>query len=88
MTWEIKYTQTVAKELHQIPKKDLPKVRQALEDLAKKTNPLEGAEKLSEVTPLWRIRVGNYRIIFTLERSHKILVVLRIAHRKDAYRNL
>lgn len=35
---------------------------------------------------LWRIRIGNYRVIYEIHDERLIVWVLRVAHRKDVYR--
>jgi len=37
---------------------------------------------------LWRIRVGDYRVIYTVRDAELVVLVLRVAHRSSAYRNL
>ena len=45
-----------------------------------------GSVKLEGEENLWRIRVGDYRIVYTIEDKKLIVLVVRIAHRKDVYR--
>jgi mRNA interferase RelE/StbE len=45
-----------------------------------------GVTKLTGSASLWRIRVGDYRVIFEIDDPAQIVLVLRIAHRRDAYR--
>lgn len=51
-----------------------------------------GSRKLSgnpvddSANAFWRIRVGDYRVIYTTEEDHLVVVVVRVRHRKDAYR--
>lgn len=42
--------------------------------------------KLAGEENLWRIRVGDYRIIYTIRDKQLLILVLRIAHRRDVYR--
>ena len=44
------------------------------------------SKKLSGSVLRWRIRVGDYRILYEIDDSQKIVKVYRIAHRKDVYR--
>jgi mRNA interferase RelE/StbE len=46
------------------------------------------AKKLKGLDELYRVRVGNYRIVYTIEDKKLIILVVRIAHRKDAYKRL
>ena len=62
-------------------------IRDAIDALA--DNPIpEGAVKLQGVKGLWRIRSGEYRIIYTIERMEITVVILKINDRKNVYRNL
>jgi mRNA interferase RelE/StbE len=36
--------------------------------------------------PAWRVRVGDYRVIYTIEDDRLIVVVITVGHRRDAYR--
>ncbi len=47
---------------------------------------LHNSKKLSGSGSRWRIRVGDYRILYEIDDSHKIVKVFRIAHRKEVYR--
>lgn len=43
---------------------------------------------LKKSTPLWRIRVGNYRIVYEIRENTLSIYVIKIAHRKDIYRDI
>ncbi len=45
-----------------------------------------GVVKLAGHENLWRIRVGNYRVVYEIHGNRLVVLVLRVAHRKDAYR--
>ena len=47
-----------------------------------------GAKQLSGMTGVWRIRVGRYRVVYEVHHDRKVVMVLRVAHRKDVYRDL
>jgi len=46
------------------------------------------AKKLAGMDELYRIRTGDYRIVYTIKDKKLVVLVVRIAHRKDIYRNL
>jgi mRNA interferase RelE/StbE len=56
-----------------------------LVELARNPGP-PGVEKLAGGTDEYRVRVGNYRIVYAIEDARLIVLVLRIADRKDVYR--
>ena len=45
-----------------------------------------GVVKLAGDENLWRIRIGNYRVVYEIHADRLLVLVLRVAHRKDAYR--
>ena len=45
-----------------------------------------GTGKLAGDDNLWRIRIGNYRVVYEIHDDRLVVVVLRVAHRKDVYR--
>jgi mRNA interferase RelE/StbE len=47
-----------------------------------------GCKKLSTPAELYRVRSGEYRIVFAVNRQHRTVAVIRVRHRKDVYRGL
>ncbi len=45
-----------------------------------------GMVKLAGDNNLWRIRIGNYRVVYEIHDDRLVVLVLRVAHRKDVYR--
>ena len=72
------------KELNKIPQKELPKITERIQALAKDSRP-PGCEKLAAQNA-YRIRQGSYRIIYTIEEDKLIIIVIKIVHRRDIYR--
>jgi mRNA interferase RelE/StbE len=67
----------------------LPDIRSRVTDVlfALETNPRpHGVTKLTGGHDLWRLRVGDYRVLFEIDDPAQTVLVLRIAHRRDAYR--
>ena len=50
------------------------------------SNPTAGTRLKGEFAGLWRVRVGEYRIIYELRQSEVTVLVLRVAHRREVYR--
>jgi mRNA interferase RelE/StbE len=65
----------------------LQRIRQAIRELASEPRPI-GYKKLTGYENLYRIRVGDWRIIYALEEKQLIVLVLEISPRSSAYRNL
>jgi mRNA interferase RelE/StbE len=67
-------------------KKAEPSLRRRIrEDLVKLADsPEEKGERLMH-SPFWRIRVGDYHVIYEIDREHSRVIVLFIGHRRDVY---
>lgn len=61
------------------------RINQHLIDLESEPRP-SGVEKLSGRQNSWRIRVGDYRILYAIDDAQRRIAVYRIAHRREAYR--
>jgi mRNA interferase RelE/StbE len=73
-------------ELEQMPKRVVQKIVIAIEKLAENPRPM-GVKKLkNSKEDLYRIRVGDYRIIYAINDGIRIVNILRIGNRKDIYR--
>ena len=75
---------SVAKDLKAFPKKDVKRIISAIRGLASEPRP-PGAKKLSG-QDRYRIRQGNYRILYTIEDEKLIVCVVRLGNRRDVYR--
>jgi mRNA interferase RelE/StbE len=73
------------KDLETLPAKSCKQVIKAIDQLAKDPRP-QGCKKLKgEDEYMWRIRVGDYRVLYTIEDTVQIIDIRRIGHRKDIY---
>ena len=82
--YKIFFKKSVKKDLAGIHKKDLLKILHKIESLADDPRPA-GSEKLSGQEK-YRLRQGNYRIIYSIQDDELTVWVVRIGHRKDVYR--
>ncbi len=85
----IEYTAEARRELRSLDKHDAVRILKKVSTYGELENPLTFAKPLEgTLAGLYRFRVGDYRIIFSLDESGSvtILVVLKVAHRKDIYR--
>ena len=82
--YRIELKKSAVKELAQIPKKDLRRVTGKIAALADNPRP-KGCVKLSGKDK-YRIRQGNYRILYSIEDDVLVVYVVKIAHRKESYR--
>lgn len=82
--YKIKIKPSAKKELLKFPKKDLQRIIDKILLLSQNPRPT-GCEKLSGEEK-YRIRQGNYRIVYSIEDLELIVIVVKIGHRKDVYR--
>ncbi|MCF0043697.1 type II toxin-antitoxin system RelE family toxin [Dyadobacter fanqingshengii] len=74
------------RELENITKVFRLKIIQKIDDLASDPRP-QGIRKLENSLNSYRIRVGSYRVIYTIEDQNLLVEVIKVADRKDAYRS-
>ncbi|MEM6767359.1 MAG: type II toxin-antitoxin system RelE/ParE family toxin [Bacteroidota bacterium] len=75
----------VQKSLRKYKNPILKRILTAIKGLKDDPRP-PGAKKLVGEENVWRVRVGDYRILYTIEDEIRIITVERVAHRKDSYR--
>jgi mRNA interferase RelE/StbE len=75
----------VQRALDKLPKTDFPAIAEAIKELAHTPRP-RGVEKVKS-TGLWRIRQGDYRIIYAIDDKEKAIIVVRVGNRKEIYRS-
>jgi mRNA interferase RelE/StbE len=84
MIYEIEIERSALKALEKLPLKDRNKVINTIERLASNPRPA-GAKKLTGRDG-WRIRIGDYRVIYEIKDRICYILVLDIGHRKEIYR--
>lgn len=89
MAWRIEFDPAAARELDKL---DPPAARRIIKFLAERVAPagdprrLGDALKGSKLGEFWKYRVGDYRIIASIEDRRLLILVLRIGNRRDVYR--
>jgi mRNA interferase RelE/StbE len=82
MRYEIEVRRRAEKDLASIPKPDAQKIAYAIYELE---NGLTGnIKKLTRHSPEYRLRIGDWRVLFEVSRDK--IIIYRIRHRKEAYR--
>jgi mRNA interferase RelE/StbE len=85
MRYSIEFSHSAAKDFEKIRDKTLKKkIVLALEELA--INPLAGKPLQGELKGCYSYRLGDYRTIYSLVSTRKTLSILKINHRREAYR--
>lgn len=85
MIYSIELSRTAHKALKNIPHADVRKIRGKIEKLKKEPLP-GGCEKLAGNDDLYRIRSGDYRIIYQILKKRLVVLVIKIGHRREVYR--
>ncbi len=83
--YSVFFRNSVRKDVDRIPRKDVGKIIERLKALSKNPRP-PGVEKLS-AQERYRIRQGNYRIIYSIQDSEKTVWVVKIGQRQEVYRD-
>jgi mRNA interferase RelE/StbE len=84
-SFEIRWRSTTKKDLRRIPRDDVSRIIAEVAKLADEPLP-HGSEKLAGSDHTYRLRVGDYRVVYELLRDASAVVIQRVRHRKDAYR--
>lgn len=82
--YKVVVSKSAEKELMKLPVLVIKKVVPVLESLTENPRPI-GCKKLKGYSNLWRIRIGNYRIIYEIEDVILLIDIQSIGHRKDIY---
>ncbi|HEY6644335.1 type II toxin-antitoxin system RelE/ParE family toxin [Povalibacter sp.] len=85
-SYELVFRKSVAKDLREFPTKDLKRIMQRIRTLADDPRP-SGCEKLSGLER-YRVRQGAYRIIYEIEDRRLIVLIVKIGHRREIYRDM
>jgi len=83
-----KYAVTLAdpvrKELRNLPAHVIERIQPKLRELAANPRP-PACKKLRGYKNCWRIRVGDYRVVYTVDDARKVVDIMRVAHRSEVY---
>ena len=87
MTYRVEVKPSAADALAKIPQPHRRRIAQKIDQLAGNPRP-RGAIPLESPSSLYRIRVGDYRIIYQIQDAALVVLVVRIGQRGDVYRHL
>lgn len=83
--YQIEVKKTARRSLLELPAKAITAISRQIDLLAENPYP-DGCKKLSGSDHTYRIRVGDYRIVYTVDNGLLIIEVIKVGHRKDIYR--
>jgi mRNA interferase RelE/StbE len=82
--YQIDFTPAARRQFRKLPSEVQHRLAPAIEALADDPRPVR-AKKLAGTLDLWRIRVGDYRVIYTINDGQLVVLVVRLGHRSDVY---
>ena len=87
MSYRIEVKRSAAKALKKIPKADRKRIAEKIDSLAE-SPPNPEITKMKGNNPFHKVRVGDYRIVCEIQEDVLLILIVKIGHRKDLYRNL
>lgn len=82
--YNIEISRTAEKRLKKLNRRDQRRVARAILALADDPRP-QGSRKLTGYDDVFRIRVGRYRVLYSVSGKKLVIIILKIGHRKDVY---
>lgn len=87
MAYTIEFRRSATRELENLPRTHQENIRRRIDRLAHEPRP-PGASLLVSTKRYWRLRVGDYRVIYDVMDRDRLIIIVRIGIRGDVYRNL
>ena len=82
--YQVIFQPTVRRDLKSIPRDDINRILKRTEALASDPRP-PASIKVGDPA-MYRVRQGNYRIIYQVDDAQRVVLILRIGHRREVYR--
>jgi mRNA interferase RelE/StbE len=82
--YRIEFAKSVRKDLRKVAKRDVSRILKVIDKLEFDPRP-PSCKKLTK-SELYRIRVGNHRIVYEIFDGRLVILIVKIANRKDVYR--
>jgi mRNA interferase RelE/StbE len=80
----ITFASSAKREFRDLPTDVIERIRPKIHELANDPRP-PGCKKLHGYKDRWRIRIGDYRVVYAIDDAARTVDVTRIAHRRDVY---
>jgi mRNA interferase RelE/StbE len=84
-TYKVEWKRSAIKELEKLPRPMISKIVSAVDNLSSNPFP-HGVRKLMGTESSYRIRLGDYRVLYTVAEKRLIIEIIRVGHRKDVYK--
>jgi mRNA interferase RelE/StbE len=83
--YSLEVSRSAEKQIKRLPREDQKRVVETILSLAEAPRP-RGARRLSGYDDVFRVRVGRYRVLYSVSDTELVIIVLKVGHRKDVYR--
>lgn len=83
--YQIEFSRQADRQFRSLPSQIQQRLKPRIDALATVPRP-HGSEKLSGIEQLYRIRVGDYRIVYAVEDDRLLVLVVKVGHRREVYR--
>ena len=83
-SYKVEWKRSAVKELRGLPKNAVERILKTVEQLSGNAYPI-GVRKLVGAEHTYRIREGNYRVLYTVTTSSMVVEIIRVGHRRDVY---
>ncbi len=87
MAYRIDVSPAAARQLRKLDRRVLPQIAQKIDSLANEPRP-RGCKKLSGHDSIYRVRVGDYRIVYGIEDRLILVVVMKVGNRAEVYERI
>jgi mRNA interferase RelE/StbE len=84
-SFDIRWRPSTKKDLRSMPRHEVERIVAAIEKLSEEPFP-HGFHKLAGTDHIYRIRIGDYRVVYEVLVESKVIEIARVRHRKDVYR--
>jgi len=85
VSYEVRLTRSAEKELGDLPKSIVPVLWERIKALASEPKP-KRSRKLRGAEKPYRLRIRDYRAVYTIDDEEKVVIVTAVRHRKEVYR--
>ena len=85
MAYAIQFKPSAVRQLEELPRPTRNRIAHKIETLRDDPFPA-GCKKLAALRDTWRVRVGDYRVIYQVQRGILVVLVLTVGHRREVYR--
>lgn len=88
ITYQIEYRPSVLKSLKKLPRSDMRRILDRIDDVMAEKLPGLSTTKMRGNNNFHKIRIGNYRVIYEIHEDVLVILAFKIGHRKDVYKRL